>query len=64
MLNGMSVDTVMYVYGNIISIKEKQVKITENVIYFTSTSLPKKEEDFRVQLVMDEYTMHASNVLK
>ena len=54
----------MYGYGNIISIMEKQVKITENVIYSTSTSSTKKEEDFRVLLVMDEYTLHASNILK
>ena len=51
-------------YSNITSIKEKQVKITENVIYSTSTSSTKEEEDFRVLLVMDEYTLHASNVLK
>ena len=54
----------MYGYGNIISIKEKQVQITENVIYSTSTSSTKEEEDFRVLLVMDEYTLHASNVSK
>ena len=34
------------------------------VIYSTSTSSTKEEEDFRVLLVMDEYTLHASNVLK
>jgi hypothetical protein len=52
----------MYGYGNI-SMKKKQVKITENVIYFTSTST-KEEEDFRVLLVLDEYSLHASNILK
>jgi hypothetical protein len=57
-------NTVINVYGNIISIKEKQVKITENVIYSTSTSSTMKEEDFRVLLVMDEYALHASSVLK
>jgi hypothetical protein len=47
---------VMYGYGNILSIKEKQVKFTENVIYSTSTSSTKEEEDFKALLVMDEYT--------
>ena len=56
--------TVINVYGNIISMKEKLVKVTENVIYSTSTSSTMKEEDFRLLLVMDEYTLHASNVLK
>jgi hypothetical protein len=49
--------------GNIISIKEKQVKITENFTYSAFTSSTKEEEDFRVLLVMDEYTLLASNVL-
>jgi hypothetical protein len=53
---------VMNEYGDIISIKDKQVKNTENVIYSTSTSSTMKEEDFRVPLVMVEYTLHASNV--
>jgi hypothetical protein len=48
-------------YGDIISIKDKRVKNTENVIYSTSTM---KEEAFRVLLVMDEYTLHASNISK
>jgi hypothetical protein len=52
---------VMYGYENT-SIKEKQVKITENVIYSTSTSFTKEEEVLRVLLVKDEYTLHASNV--
>jgi hypothetical protein len=49
----------MHGLGNI-SIKEKQVKITENIIYSTST----KKKDFRVVLVIDEYTLHASNAIK
>jgi hypothetical protein len=53
----------MYGQGNI-SIKEKLVKFTENVVYSTSTSSTKEEEDFRVLLVMDEHTLHASNILK
>jgi hypothetical protein len=48
-------------YGDIISIKDKQVKSPENVIYSTSST---RAEDFRVLLVMDEYTLHASNILK
>jgi hypothetical protein len=55
---------VMYGYGNIISINEKQVKITADVIYSTSTSSTKEKEDFRLQLVIDGYALHASNVLK
>jgi hypothetical protein len=54
---------VMNGYGNI-SIKNEQVKVAEFVIYSTSTSSTKREEDFRVLLVMDEYTFHVSNVLK
>jgi hypothetical protein len=53
----------MYGYGNIISIEEKWVKITENVIYSTSAST-KEEEDIRVLLVRDEYTLHASNIVQ
>jgi hypothetical protein len=49
-------------YGNIISIKEIQVKITENVTYSTSTSSTMKEEDFRVLVIIHEYTLHASNI--
>jgi hypothetical protein len=48
-------------YGNIISIKEKQVKISENVIYSTSTSSTMKE-DFEVLLVIDEYTLQVSRI--
>jgi hypothetical protein len=55
---------VMYGYGNIISIREKQLKITANIIYSTSTSTTKEKEDFRLPLVIDEYSAHASNVLK
>jgi hypothetical protein len=51
-------------YGDITSIKDKQTNNTENVIYSTFTSCKMKEEDFRVLLVMDEYTQHASNILK
>jgi hypothetical protein len=40
------------------------VKITENVIYSTFTSSTKEEEDYRVLLVIDEYTLHDSNILK
>jgi hypothetical protein len=50
-----------------ISIKEKQEKISENVINSTCTSSTKEEEDFThfsVLLVMDKYTLHASNILK
>jgi hypothetical protein len=43
---------------------EKQVKNIENFIYSTPTSSTMKEEDFRVLLVTDENTLHASNVLK
>ena len=52
----------MFEYGKIISTKEKQVPITENIVYSTSTSSTKEEEDFGVLLIMDEYTLHASNV--
>jgi hypothetical protein len=53
----------MYGYGSI-SIKEKQFEITEIFIYSTSTSSTKEEEDFIVQLAIDEYTRHVSNDLK
>jgi hypothetical protein len=43
--------------------KKNQVKITENIIYSTFTSSTKEEEDFRV-LLIDKYTLHASNILK
>jgi hypothetical protein len=41
--------------------KKNQVKITENFIYSTFTSFTKEEEDFKVLLVIDKYTLHASN---
>jgi ketopantoate hydroxymethyltransferase len=55
---------VMYGYGKIISVKERQVQITEFTIYYASISSTKEEEDLRVLLVVDEYTQHASNILK
>jgi RNA binding exosome subunit len=55
----------MYGYGNIISIIDKQVKNKENVNYSTSEFSTKVEKDnSRVMLVMDKYTLHASNSLK